>query len=157
MYKIIHKLISVLSVNIAPQAGYVLSSAADAIIAKHAINSDSDGTTQPTNMTSNDAPHTTNMSNDSTTHPTNTSNADTNIFNTRHAGQQSLSIRSDERVFATCGWDGRVRIYSFKTGKTKCVLHWHRDGVNVCIFGTDLSQLVIAGKDNVISVWNINF
>ena len=34
------------------------------------------------------------------------------ILKTGHAGQQSLHIRSDGRVFVTAGWDGRGRIYS---------------------------------------------
>lgn len=50
-------------------------------------------------------------------------------INTKHAGQQSLSVRSDDRIFATAGWDGRVRVYSCKTLKEVAVLKWHPVGV----------------------------
>jgi WD40 repeat protein len=48
---------------------------------------------------------------------------------TKHSGQQSLSVRSDGKIFATGGWDGRVRVYSAKSLKELAVLKWHKDGV----------------------------
>ncbi|KAI9825353.1 MAG: ASTRA complex subunit [Phylliscum demangeonii] len=33
-------------------------------------------------------------------------------LNTKHAGQQALRVRSDGRIFATAGWDARVRVYA---------------------------------------------
>ncbi|PSN61882.1 WD40 repeat-like protein [Corynespora cassiicola Philippines] len=54
---------------------------------------------------------------------------------TRHAGQQSLRIRSDGRLLVTGGWDSRVRIYSSKTLKEVAVLKWHKEGVYAVDFG----------------------
>jgi WD40 repeat protein len=54
---------------------------------------------------------------------------------TKHAGQQSLSVRSDGRILATGGWDSRVRIYSTKTLKEVAVLKWHKEGVYAVAFG----------------------
>lgn len=48
--------------------------------------------------------------------------------NTKHAGQQDLRIRSDGKIFATAGWDGRIRVYSVKTLKELAVLQWHKEG-----------------------------
>jgi ASTRA-associated protein 1 len=48
---------------------------------------------------------------------------------TKHSGQQSLSVRSDSKIFATGGWDGRVRVYSAKSLKELAVLKWHKEGV----------------------------
>ena len=56
------------------------------------------------------------------------------INNTKHAGQQSLSVRSDGRLFACGGWDSRVRIYSAKTLKEVAVLKWHKEGVYAVAF-----------------------
>ena len=48
--------------------------------------------------------------------------------NTKHAGQQGLSIRSDGKILATAGWDSKVRVYSMKTLKELAVLQWHKSG-----------------------------
>ncbi|KAJ4411291.1 Astra associated protein 1 Asa1 [Gnomoniopsis sp. IMI 355080] len=50
------------------------------------------------------------------------------ILNTKHSGQQGLRIRSDGRIFATAGWDSKVRVYSFKSLREVAVLKWHPVG-----------------------------
>ncbi|KAF5025938.1 hypothetical protein F66182_1973 [Fusarium sp. NRRL 66182] len=55
-------------------------------------------------------------------------------INTKHSGQQSLDIRSDGRIFATAGWDSRVRVYSTKTMKELAVLKWHQVGCYAVAF-----------------------
>jgi WD40 repeat protein len=62
--------------------------------------------------------------------------------NTKHSGQQSLRVRSDGRIFATGGWDTRIRIYSTKTSKEVAVLKWHKEGV----YAVDFAQ-VLEAKD----------
>lgn len=47
---------------------------------------------------------------------------------TKHAGQQSLTVRSDGRILATAGWDGRMRVYSAKSLQELAVLKWHKEG-----------------------------
>lgn len=63
------------------------------------------------------------------------------IIDTKHAGQQSLRVRSDGRIILTGGWDSRVRIYSAKTLKEIAVLKWHKDGV----YATDFSTILEPG------------
>lgn len=46
----------------------------------------------------------------------------------KHAGQQGLTVRNDEKIFATAGWDGRMRVYSTKAMKELAVLKWHKEG-----------------------------
>lgn len=50
------------------------------------------------------------------------------VVNTKHSGQQGLGIRSDGRIFATAGWDSKVRVYSAKTMREVAVLKWHPVG-----------------------------
>ena len=50
------------------------------------------------------------------------------VTNTKHAGQQGLRIRDDGRLFATAGWDARVRVYAAQTMKEVAVLKWHQTG-----------------------------
>ncbi|KAM3457737.1 hypothetical protein MY3296_000810 [Beauveria thailandica] len=56
------------------------------------------------------------------------------VANTKHAGQQSLTIRSDGRIFATAGWDSKIRVYATKSLKELAVLKWHRVGVYAVAF-----------------------
>jgi WD40 repeat protein len=62
-------------------------------------------------------------------------------LNTKHAGQQSLRVRSDGRLFVTGGWDSRIRIYSARTLKEVAVLKWHKEG----IYAVDFAQVLETG------------
>jgi ASTRA-associated protein 1 len=63
------------------------------------------------------------------------------VVNTKHSGQQSLRIRSDGRIFATAGWDSKVRVYSTKTLKEVAVLKWHQAGCYAAAFAeVDLAK-----------------
>ncbi|KAF3766885.1 hypothetical protein M406DRAFT_69063 [Cryphonectria parasitica EP155] len=56
------------------------------------------------------------------------------VVDTKHSGQQGLSIRSDGRIFATAGWDSKVRVYSAKTMREVAVLKWHPVGCFAAAF-----------------------
>jgi ASTRA-associated protein 1 len=101
----------VLSLALAPSGEYFVTSSADANIAKY--------------ETSNKA----NNTNAAGATPI-------KIINTKHAGQQGLTLRSDGKIFATAGWDARVRVYSTKTMKELAVLKWHQDGCYSTAFAT---------------------
>ena len=60
--------------------------------------------------------------------------------NTKHAGQQSLRVRSDGRIFATAGWDSNVRVYSCKTMKELAVLQHHKVGCYAIGFAQLISE-----------------
>lgn len=100
----------VLSLSLSPSHDYYLTSSADAIIAKHPLPS---SLQPPSHSPLKSLPQ---------------------IIQTHHSGQQGLSIRSDDRIFATSGWDARLRIYSAKTMKELAVLKWHGDSCYTCAF-----------------------
>ncbi len=105
----------VLSLDILPLRTHFLSSSADATIAKFSLLSLS------ARATIEEQPEKT--------------------ANTKHAGQQGLSIRSDGKIFATAGWDGRVRVYSCKTVKELAVLKWHKVGIySIAIADVDVGS-----------------
>ncbi|GLB02756.1 ASTRA complex subunit [Aspergillus tubingensis] len=99
----------VLSNHVSPAGNYFFSSSADAVLAKHPI---------PTLGSPGHAPE----------------ELPIKSINTKHAGQQGVRIRSDGKIFATAGWDSRVRVYSCKTMKELAVLKWHKDGCYAVAF-----------------------
>lgn len=107
----------VLSLAVAKTHGTYLTSAADAIIASHPLRvSDRAATGEGSDKQ----------------------------MQTKHSGQQSLCVRSDEKIIATAGWDGRVRIYSGKTMRELAVLKWHKEGCYALAFA-DL-DIPVAGQ-----------
>jgi WD40 repeat protein len=101
----------VLSLALAPSKDLFITSSADANVAKYELS-------------------------DKATNINATMATPMKIINTKHAGQQGLSLRSDGKIFATAGWDARVRVYSTKTMKELAVLKWHRDGCYSTAFAT---------------------
>jgi ASTRA-associated protein 1 len=99
-----------LSLGVAPIDEFFFTSSADAVITKFAIPADA-----------------------STSEVVEKPNK---ILNTKHAGQQGLSIRSDGKIFATAGWDARIRVYSAKAMRELAVLKWHKEGCYAVSFAT---------------------
>lgn len=104
----------VLSLDISPTRNDLLTSSADALIIKHPIPSGCEDGVPIVNYRE-DTP--------------------LKIMNTKHSGQQGLRWRSDGKIFATAGWDSRVRVYSGKTMKELAVLKWHKEGCYSVAFG----------------------
>ena len=99
-----------LSLDMSPTGDFFFTSSADATIAKFAISahgSTSDVADKPSK-----------------------------VLNTKHAGQQGLKVRSDEKIFATAGWDARIRVYSAKAMRELAVLKWHKESCYAVSFAT---------------------
>ena len=98
----------VLSLTIAATKDHYITSAADAILAKHPLPLGKniwDTELKPLKVTQ-----------------------------TKHSGQQGLHYRSDGKIFATAGWDAHTRVYSGKTMKELAVLKWHKVGCYATAF-----------------------
>jgi WD40 repeat protein len=121
----------ILSLSVVPLANtlqpFYLTSSADANITKHDIPTDAIGTI-------------------SLSQPAKT-------INTKHSGQQGLQIRNDGKIFATAGWDSKVRVYATKSLKELAVLKWHKEGCYAVAFA-DVKSATTAGneEDNESSV-----
>lgn len=60
-------------------------------------------------------------------------------IHTKHSGQQGLTVRDDGSIFATAGWDGRVRVYAAdETARELAVLAWHKEGCYAVAFASTL-------------------
>lgn len=71
-------------------------------------------------------------------------------------GQNCVQIReSDSRLFATGGWDSRIRLYSLKKLKPLVVLDFHKEAINTIDFSTPDNLMAAGSNDCIISFWNV--
>lgn len=117
-------LVSVLSIAVLPSRDCYVTSAADAVIAKHPLPA-AQGVWK-------------------------TELKPFKVIQTKHSGQQGLQVRSDGKVFATAGWDARVRIYSAKTMKELAVLKWHKVGCFTTAFAEIIEPGAIKTEDDIV-------
>ncbi|KAG2145279.1 WD40-repeat-containing domain protein [Suillus bovinus] len=66
-------------------------------------------------------------------------------FKTKHPGNGAIAIRSDGRVCAIGGWDGKVRLYSTKTLKLLGTLVHHKQGCQAVTFASHIDRVPICG------------
>lgn len=77
------------------------------------------------------------------------------------SGISDISLRSDNRVFATGGWDGAVRIFQYwppkkmRSPKPLAVLETHVGTVSSVSWSDDCKLLACGGRDKTISMWSI--
>jgi WD40 repeat protein len=74
-----------------------------------------------------------------------------------------VAIRSDRKIFAAACWDGRVRVYEYKSRKAKVLasLAYHGDvATSVCFAGMDScgggsGLLASASRDGTVALWPV--
>lgn len=71
-------------------------------------------------------------------------------FKTKHPGNGAVAIRSDRKVCAIGGWDGKVRLYSTKTLKLLGTLVHHKQGCQAITFASHNERVPLCGdsKEN---------
>lgn len=147
-----------LSLAVSAERDFYVTSSADAVVAKHPIPTP---TSTPTSAVNDSKP--------------------IKSVQTKHSGQQSLVLRNDGKIFATAGWDGRVRVYGTVKMKEVAVLKWHREGcyaVGFAEVGLEDEEVVkgggtmgvkeervwrarvghwvvVGGKDGKVSLWDV--
>ena len=69
-------------------------------------------------------------------------------------GFNTVSIRSDGKLFVTGGWDGKLRYFSMKSGKLLAIIDHHFDSISDIKFRNDF-ELFAASIDGTISLWTL--
>jgi WD40 repeat protein len=70
-----------------------------------------------------------------------------------HAGVGAVAIRPDQKIFATGGWDKRVRVWDFKRARPLAILKAHAGAVNCLAFSNTDNLLVSGSADTRIACW----
>eukprot|EP00884_Botryococcus_braunii_P007146 jgi/Botrbrau1/16432/Bobra.0142s0031.2 len=93
----------------------------------------------------------------------------TNRVELPKAGVSDIVLRTDDKIFVTAGWDGRIRVFRYMStqketsskrltsskapGCLVTVLVYHQAGVNVVLFRKKDNLLVSGSKDRTVAVW----
>lgn len=79
-----------------------------------------------------------------------------NSFDLVNPGLNAIKIRKlDSKIFATGGWDSRVRVYGLKKQKLLVVLDFHKEAISSIDFSIKNGMMAVGSNDNVISFWNL--
>uniref|UniRef100_A0A2M4BU48 Putative g-protein beta subunit-like protein gnb1l n=1 Tax=Anopheles marajoara TaxID=58244 RepID=A0A2M4BU48_9DIPT len=79
----------------------------------------------------------------------------------KNAGVHRVRIRKDLKVFASAGWDGRIRIFSWKSLRPLAVLTEHRGELLDIAYSQGIVTMwnapvmAAAGTDGQISLWDL--
>ncbi|KAK0162166.1 hypothetical protein PV327_008526 [Microctonus hyperodae] len=80
----------------------------------------------------------------------------------KNSGTSIIASRPDSKVFAVGGWDGRLRIFSWKTLRPLVVLNQHRSTIFDIVYSKDKVEacnnknlMAAAGKDGTVSLWDL--
>jgi WD40 repeat protein len=70
-------------------------------------------------------------------------------------GVADVAIRPDNRIAASAGWDGKIRIWHAVKCQPLAILKWHSQQVAAVTFSSNSQLLAAAGRDNQISIWSL--
>ena len=70
------------------------------------------------------------------------------------AGVSDVAFRKDSAIFASAGWDHRVRVFS-RTGKPLAILKFHSATVSCVDFSPNTKLLASGSQDKRIALWSL--
>ncbi|CAD7705137.1 unnamed protein product [Ostreobium quekettii] len=77
------------------------------------------------------------------------------LVGVKEEGINCVAIRTDRRVFATGGWDGKARVWNYKRGVPLAVLKYHTKEVAGVAYLPGGSLLATASRDTTVALWSV--
>jgi len=77
-----------------------------------------------------------------------------NTVSTQYSGCSSAQVRRDSKLLFVGGWDGKIRVYTWRKMKLLAVLKYHTETIN-CMCFNDKNLIIVGCKDGKISIWDV--
>lgn len=71
-------------------------------------------------------------------------------------GISDVKIRQDRVLFATGGWDAKIRLWKYRTLEPLAILKYHSREITSLNFSkSEKPKLVTGSRDGTIAIWNV--
>jgi WD40 repeat protein len=77
-------------------------------------------------------------------------------FEIKNKGISDISIKNDNRIIVTGGWDYKIRYFDIKKFKCLGIFEYHTKSINCLEFNSN-NLVCVGSKDHKISIWDNEF